>query len=37
MDILEEELKELKKCVEKQIGYSKLEACVKAMVRVNIE
>lgn len=37
MKIIEEELKELRNCVEKQIPYSKLESCVKAMVRVKIQ
>ena len=37
MGVLEDELSELKKVVENLIADSTLEACVPAMVRVNIK
>ncbi|MCL4129367.1 UNVERIFIED_CONTAM: hypothetical protein GTU68_048749 [Idotea baltica] len=37
MTLLDEELKELRSSVEKQIPFSTLEACVRAMVRVKIQ
>lgn len=37
MGIIDDELKELRSLVERQVPDSKLEACVPAMVRVNIE
>ena len=36
MGIIEDELMELKKCVEQQIPCSKLVACVAAMIRVEL-
>lgn len=37
MGVIEDELSEIYRIVEKQIDHSKLEACVPAMVRVNIQ
>ena len=36
MGVIEDELEELKKCVERQIEDSKLVSCVPAMIRVEI-
>ena len=37
MGIIEDELSELKKCVEAQIPDSKLVSCVPAMIRVEVK
>ena len=36
MGIIEDELDELKRCVERQIQDSKLVSCVPAMIRVEL-